>query len=226
MLVPRRQKSVFSQSPKQKLIFLHIPKCGGGFIQDMFAPYSKRSPILKWKEAAGHQTYNEYEQVFKERSDDIQNYLIMTVVRNPWSWHVSWYNYIRNDRNGKRSGLKTEHEQFKNMSFDEYLDWLDDDSVPQSPQGYVKKQLSDWICNDEGIVMVDIVLRQESLFEDVTRLVNKLDLAIEPIQKSVNVSTKDDYRSYYSPEGAERIARRHQRDIELFQYSFASRTGC
>ena len=144
----------------------------------------------------------------------------MTVVRNPWSWHVSWFNYVGKDTGGRRSGLKIEHEQFKNMTFEQYLQWLDDESAPQSPQGYVRMTQSDWVCDETGKVRVDEILRQETLQDDIRDLVDRLNLAVKPVQKRVNVSTKDDYRSYYTPAGVDQIAQRHKRDIELFGYSF------
>lgn len=146
----------------------------------------------------------------------------MTVVRNPWSWHVSWFNYVRQDKGGKRSGMKIEHELFRTMNFSDYLTWLDDGSAAESPQRYIRKQLSDWILDESGATKVDIVLRQEWLYADMIRLVTKLELAVIPVQKSVNVSTSSDYRSSYTTKGIEQIARRHHRDIEMFGYTFDS----
>lgn len=218
MLVPRN--SGFFQFSRQKLLYLHIPKCGGSYIQDMFRPYAKWCPTIKWPEAKGHLTYQQYDPIFRARAERLHDYLLITVVRNPWAWHVSWYNYIRRDKGGRKSGLPIEHETLKDLSFAEYLDWLDDDSAPRSPQGYLDKQLSDWIVDEFGRVQADIILRQESLYADVLNLVGKLNLKVRPVQKSVNVSTQDDFRTYYADDGIERIAKRHQRDIQLFQYTF------
>ena len=190
-------------------------------MQDTFRPYSRRCPTLRWKESRGHLTWLEYRDVFERRGENIRDYTLMTVVRNPWAWHVSWYNYVRNDIGGRRSGLKIEHEQFRRMSFEQYLRWLDDEAAPQSPQGYVRMIQADWISDEAGNVMVDEILRQESLQDDIRSLVDRLNLAVTPVHKRVNVSTRDDYRSYYTPDGVDQIAKRHQRDIELFGYSFA-----
>ena len=209
----------------QQLIFLHVPKCGGTFVQDVFAPYSSRCPTLTWKEARGHQTYREYRQVFRGRHEDIHDYFIMTVVRNPWAWHVSWFNYVRAADGGKKSGLKVEHKQFRKMSFRDYLNWLDDDHAKFTPPGMIKMQQTDWLCDAEGRIRVDAILRQETLFEDVSRLIEQLGIAIEPKQRSLNVSTRGDYRSYYTSDGIEQIARRHHRDIDLFGYEFDRRSA-
>lgn len=210
-----------TDSNELSLIYLHIPKCGGSFIQKTFAPYSEACPTIQWDDARGHLTYLEYLRVFENHGEDIHHNQIMTVVRNPWAWHVSWFNYVRRDRWGKRSGLKVEHKLFRRMSFDDYLNWLDDDNAPQSPQGYLKKQQSDWVCDEEGQIRVDHVLHQECLLQELQTLIAQLKIDVAPTANRVNVSTKDDYRSYYSQRGIDLVASRHRRDCELFGYEFS-----
>lgn len=211
-----------TDSNEISLIYLHIPKCGGSFVQKTFSPYSKTCPTIRWEDARGHLTYNQYARVFKDHSGDIHGNQILTVVRNPWAWHVSWYNYVRRDRWSKRSGLKIEHKLFRRMSFDDYLNWLDDDDAPQSPQGYLKRQQSDWICDDNGHVRVDHVLHQENLLEELLAMIEQLKIDVSPTTGRVNVSTKDDYRKYYSQRGIDLIASRHWRDCKLFGYEFSN----
>ena len=186
----------------------------------MFSPYSRRCPTLRWKEARGHLTYLQYRPIFEARGENIHDYRIMTVVRNPWAWHVSWFNYVRKDVGGRSSGLRIEHEQFKHMTFSQYIDWLDDESAPESPQRYIRKQQSDWICDESGRIRVDDVLHQETLLDDLNGLVDRLNLAVRPSGKRLNVSTTDDYRRYFTSSEVDRIARRHHRDNEMFGYSF------
>ncbi|OUT55334.1 MAG: hypothetical protein CBB71_20425 [Rhodopirellula sp. TMED11] len=220
MLLPLKRTSDQAVGRKQQLIFLHIPKCGGTFVQKTFAPFSSQCPLIVWKEARGHRTYQDYKRVFDQRNDDVHDYFIMTVVRNPWAWHVSWFNYIRAPGGGRLSGLKIEHKQFRKMSFSDYLKWLDDDTVKQTAPGMVKMQQSDWICDEQGNVRADAILRQENLLSDVSNLISKLGIDLQPKPCRLNVSTIDDYRKYYDSKGIEQIAQRHQRDLELFGYQF------
>lgn len=222
MLLPLDRTASEPVGKVQRMIFLHVPKCGGTFVQNTFAPYSSECPVLTWKEARGHKTYREYKRIFEARNDSIHNYFIFSVVRNPWAWHVSWFNYVRAIGGGKRSGLHTEHKQLRKMNFNDYLNWLDDDSVKLTRPGIIKMQQSDWICDSNGNVRVDAVLRQERLFADISELIARLGLAIRPQHKRLNVSTKDDYRAYYTSDGIDQIARRHARDISLFGYRFDS----
>lgn len=190
-------------------------------MQDTFAPYSLVCPTVTWREARGHQTYVEYESAFRKHGEELSDYFIMTVVRNPWAWHVSWFNYVRAQGGGKRSGLKVEHKQFRKMEFSDYLVWLKDPTAKTTPPGIIKRQLSDWILDSNGVVRANAILRQETLYDDVVELVNRLGIAIEPKQFRRNVSTTDDYRNYYTSQDIENVAQRHQRDIELFGYEFS-----
>ncbi len=65
---------------------------------------------------------------------------------------------------------------------------------------------------------VNVVLHQESLHEELTEMIDRLQLDIKLKQQRLNVSTTDDYRSYYTSAGVELIARRHGRDFDLFGY--------
>lgn len=210
---------------KLSMIYLHVPKCGGSYVQETFAPYSQHCPTIRWPDAQGHLTYLEYREVFANHGQDVHDRLILTVVRNPWAWHVSWFNYVRRDRWGKRSGLKVEHKLFRRMNFSDYLEWLDDDDAPQSPQGYLKKLQSDWLCDERGRLRADYVLHQETLLAELNDLIDVLNIDVQPINRRVNVSTKDDYRLYYDTRGIELIARRHRRDCELFGYEFSAESA-
>lgn len=220
MLVPTKPNSLFYRSPKQKLLFLHVPKCGGSYIESSFAPHSKACPSLIWPETRGHLTYKQYEEVFDFKGESIHDYLILTVIRNPWSWHFSWFNYLKGDPDGSKSGMPIECESLKDLSFEEYLKWLDDPARPRSENDYLGKQVSDWICDENGRIMADIVLRQETLSDDLERIIRKLGLCIEPVTERVNQSTSEDYRKFYTNEMIEMVEQRHKRDLELFQYTY------
>lgn len=115
-----------------------------------------------------------------------------------------------------------EHEQIKDLSFSDYIKWLDDIDRPRSADDYARRQVSDWIIDENGKIAVQEVLRQERLEEDLRSLKEKYGLRIiVPYGQRINSSrSESDYRLSYSDEDAEIIARRHQRDIALFNYRF------
>ncbi len=223
MFVPRNRIERLWPWAGERMIFIHTPKCGGSFVADAFGLRFSLCPTLRWREAAGHRTYREYRDIFSARGHDIHDWRLFTVIRNPWDWHVSWYNYVGKDEGGRHSGLPLEHEQIRNLSFSDYLKWLDDEELPRSPENYLRMQISDWIVDEQGRTRADHVLRQETLESDLRDMAAKYGLLLKVRQGArINASRADrDYRKYYSDADAERIARRHARDIRMFGYSFA-----
>lgn len=222
MYVPRNLIEIMWPLAGKKMIFLHAPKCGGSFVAQHFGFRITRCPTRRWPEARGHLTYLEYQKVFQDRGQNIHDYTIFTVIRNPWDWHVSWYNYLSKDINGKRSGMPLEHAQIKNLSFSEYLNWLGDKNIQPSANNYCRKQVCDWLIDDTGQIRADEVLRQENLVSDLEALKKNYNLNLKSTSnKRINASRSDRcYRKYYTDLDAEFISQRHSRDIKLFNYKF------
>lgn len=92
--------------PRHKVVFIHIPKCGGTSIEqsliraggyESFPPeelllYKNRKP---WKgpPSVGHLAANQYVSKGYLARSDWDNSFKFTVVRNPFSRLVSAYNY-------------------------------------------------------------------------------------------------------------------------------------
>ncbi|TCU13188.1 sulfotransferase family protein [Rhizobium sullae] len=222
MKVPRNLFESLVSNAGLPMIFVHTPKCGGSFVGQAFGQRLTRCPTLRWPEAKGHKTYLEYREIFGKRGMHLSDFVVFTVIRNPWDWHLSWYNYVSKDTNGTKSGMRLEHEQIRNLTFSEYTKWLEDLQQPRSPNDYARRQVSDWIIDENGDVAVHEILRQEALQDELSALKRKYGLYINiPAGKRVNASRQtDDYRKAYTTEDAERIARRHSRDLTLFGYRF------
>lgn len=216
MIIPRNFAESLFPWLGQKIIFIHTPKCGGSFINSSFRKRFKRCPTMRWPEARGHKTYIEYKDIFEKRNKDICAYTLFSVVRNPWSWHVSWFFYIKSGK----SGHPIEHQLFKDMAFSDYIAWLGDTLAMRGPDPYFMKQVSDWLIDENGKIAVSHILRQESLAEDFSKFIKNFGLAIHPGKKKINSSKHEDYRSYYGDKEIEIIGKRHARDIQLFGYSF------
>lgn len=222
MRVPRNFIESLLSNRGLPMIHIHTPKCGGSFVNSAFGERFKQCPTLRWSEAKGHKTFLEYRDIFEKRGDSLTKYVLFTVIRNPWDWHLSWFNYVSKDAGGRNSGMLLEHEQIKDLSFSGYIKWLEDMDQPRSLHDYARRQVSDWIIDDNGKIAVHEVLRQERLEEDLRSLKEKYGLRITvPYGQRINSSRSErGYRWSYSDEDAEIIARRHQRDIALFGYRF------
>jgi len=127
------------------------------------------------------------------------DYFIFSVERNPWDKALSHYAMI-NERAGG------------NLSFDDYL-----------AQGFFPTDF-DLYTDEEGRLLVDEVLRYETLNEELARVFAKLGV---PFEGDLGVRAKSDYRSdrrpyreVYDDRQREIIARAFAREIEMFGYRF------
>lgn len=224
MLVPTVPIS-FSErllGPRKLMYFVHTPKCGGTFVDGHFHKWRVRCPTMTLPATRGrHLTYLEFKRAFREYGLDIDDGYTFSVVRNPWDWHVSFYHYIKGDRGGRQSGHLFEYELFQRLSFKDYLKWLDDPTTRRTPHGYLSRPVSDWVVDEAGNIAVDRILKQETLEADLGAMVGQLKLAVTVRAERPNTSSREaDYRTYYDTQSAELVGRRHQRDLELFGYSF------
>lgn len=220
MRLPRNNWEKLFPNLGAPFIFIHTPKCGGTFIGHAFKRRRRRCPTLNWPEAKGHRTYIEYRDIFRARGQNIHDHHIFTVVRNPWAWHVSWFNYLRSDPGGKRSGHVLEAELFQSKTFSDYIDWIEDPDACRGPQGYITRQIHEWVTDEQGKIQADTILRQETLSHDLPLFLESHGLKLSPTRERKNVSTFEDFRRFYNDVDAERIAKRHRDDIDLFGYTF------
>ncbi|MCC4243036.1 sulfotransferase family 2 domain-containing protein [Stappia indica] len=220
LLVPQNTKESLFRRSRRNILFLHVPKCGGSFVEQAFLPWIRRCPSRRIRDARGHLTYCEYTQVFDRHRVDLASMHVFTVVRNPWAWHVSWFHYLKEDYGRGQSGMPTEVELFQDYDFSDYLRWLADDEAPTSPTRYIRKQQLDYLTDASGTVAVDRILRQERLADDLARMATELDLAVTVPQCRANSSSHGHYREYYDDFGIDLVARRHRDDIETFGYTF------
>ena len=220
MIVPQHLKDLLSPRAGRKMIFVHTPKCGGTYVNKAFGRRFHQCPTLTWPEAAGHKLYTEYRDIFRARGEDIHDHYLFSVIRNPFDWHVSWFNYIRQDEGGRKSGHRIEAELFKRMSFADYVNWLEDPSAPSSPQGYIRRNIHDWLSDETGTIRVDRVLRHEHLRDDFAAMIAETGILVRPGSRRRNVSNRSDFRSFYGAREVDIIAARHARDCMLFGYTF------
>lgn len=221
MLVPTNRRSgLFHRPERENLLYLHVPKCGGSFVEQAFLPWIRKCPSRRYRDTRGHLTYVEYRTAFRRHGINIDDMTILTAVRNPWDWHVSWFHYLKEDVDKHRSGMPTEVQLFQKYDFKDYLHWLSYDTAPTSPSGYIRKQLVDFLIDESGSMKVDHILRQERLEEDLVQLKEALDLDIEIPTARINASRHGDYRQFYDDAGVDLVARRHAQDIARFGYSF------
>ncbi len=220
MFVPRSLFERIIPNSGLKMLFIHTPKCGGSMVGHAFGRHFRRCVSVRHAKLKGHLTWVEYRDRLLEIGQPISDFKTFSVVRNPFEWHFSWFNYLQHQK-PHRTGYYIEHEMFQSFSFSDYVSWLDDAEAPRTPRHDMGKQLADWVCDENGEVVITEILRQERLSSDLTALKDRYRLKINVPKTQVNAFSRGkDFRSYYSDNDISAIAKRHQRDLELFGYAF------
>ena len=225
-----------------KIIFVHIPKTGGGTIEKTLGIYGKDnkgslSPdhsILygRYKNKfLQHLTINEIKELNKK---EFESYKKISFVRNPYDKIISEYLW-RIQVYGKR---KLEFKEYiieevvprknninkfvKNFYKDEsFVPFLDAHYINQVDYLFLNKKLA-----------VDEIGKFENFEDDFTRIFNKKPINTKVHKSKINYTyylikkilpkflANKMYRKYYDYETENIIRKEFSKDIEIFNYNF------
>ncbi len=231
-------------SHHHKCIFVHIPKCAGQSIEHVFLSllgltWETRAPLLLRPNdrpelgppRLAHLRADQYVACKYIPQDMFDQYFTFSFVRNPWSRSVSLYRFLGYDRK---------------MDFKKFLLHELKNRLVEEERWFVGPQ-SDFLCGDDGRILVDHVGRFENLQNDfdavcdaigipLTRLphinassgknyatVSRARKIISSILFTHSRSQKrnhDHWKDYFDKESIDCIYRLYERDIELFGYNF------
>jgi hypothetical protein len=202
-------------------LFVHIEKAAGSSIQQALLPFANVAPnsrlrrrqawlgplnrvggLYRALQFGEHATADEVKRCLPE---DVYGSLFkFAFVRNPWDRLVSRYAHLLRSKDRRR------HEFISSLEkFEDFLQWeIQRDSANQYP----------YVTDAQGNQIVDFVGHYETLAEDFAKVCAKLKIKAE--LPHANVSDHRDYRTYYSPETREFVAKQFRRDIEMFDYDF------
>jgi len=189
---------------KKKIIFIHIPKTAGiSLVKSIFGDVTLE----------GHRFVSFYKQVFGNRYSE---FFTFTIVRNPWDRLYSAYKFLEkgginiHDKNAFETHLSTykDFEDFVLKGLNEKIIWEIMHFIPQY----------EFVCDKNGKIIVDYLVRFESLQEDIAGLSKKINL--EVVMDHHNYNKKKDYREAYTKEMIEKVHHIYQKDIDVFEYSF------
>jgi hypothetical protein len=210
-------------STSHRFIFIHVYRNAGQSITAALEPYLARPrltfrrlplvwPLRDWRLQRlreynyGHISARELRAGLPP--EQFERFFKFSFVRNPWSWQVSVFHYIRQRRD------HPDHAFFESFrDFDAYLDWRINEARPELQ--------SDFLCDQSGELLVDFVGRHERLAADFGALCERL--GIPPQLPHKNGSHHGDFRDYYSPEARVLVEEAYREDIERFGYSFDGR---
>jgi len=125
-------------------------------------------------------------------------------VRNPWDRLVSRYAHLLRSKDRNRYSFISNLEKFE-----DFLQW---EMRRHSADQY------HYVTDAQGRQIVDFIGHYETLAGDFAKVCARLKVQAKLPHE--NVSEHRDYRTYYTPETREFVAKRFQRDIEMFGYDF------
>lgn len=190
-------------------LLVHVPKNAGTAIQEAFGA----------RHMQGHRTAQQYTDEVPDIWDD---YLTVAPVRNPFDRAVSSYVYARQEKSywhdaenpdQAAHGKHPDYDKLKDKSFLEALRML-----PELEHHGWHHQTK-YVCNESGDVMVDAVVRVESLRSDLRRACRSNGISDIPELPVLNKSNDGDWQSYYGEGECEVIVRNwYNKDFEAFGY--------
>lgn len=208
-------------SHKHRFVFVHIYKNAGSSIRTALLPFTyynaahewtlklyqkarARPPLILNPEPCRnkHSKVPEIVEVIGKKTFD--DYFSFAVVRNPWDWQVSLYNYMR------KTPMHFQH-ALANVfpDFPTYLRWRCSEEV---------RFQKDFIYSVDGRLLVDFVGRFETIDDDFRIICERIGIRAHlPV---TNVSKTRPYQEYYTAELIDLVRKTFAPDIELFGYQF------
>ena len=183
-------------SKRFNFVFLHVPKSAG---------ISMRTALLASDNDAiefdNHILASEI--VAAIGASEFARAYKFAFVRNPWDRAVGLYHFILSDES------HAAHQLTKDMSFPEYLEVYNEKS---------RSRQTDW-THDADRQLVDFIGRFETLQPDFKKVCQQIGL--EGVElPHLNRSKHADYRSYYTRDMREAVARSRAFEVSEFRYEF------
>ncbi|MTW20852.1 sulfotransferase family 2 domain-containing protein [Allochromatium palmeri] len=214
-------------SPKYRFLFVHIAKTGGTSVRAALEGLRWRDPwyypmflCSRFSHLSGHRIATKLPRHAKVVAAKellprayFDSLFKFAFVRNPWDLQVSSFHHIRRERPQYLGGHET---------FEGFLRWKLD---PERPYQYhIDTSITlqtDYLIDLGGAVVVDFIGRYEHLHADFATVCERIGIRTPalPHERQARDRTRD-YRSYYSDETAELVARQFARDIQMLDYRF------
>ena len=208
----------------RKYLFIHAPKTGGTSMalalearamkDDLMLgdtpKAKKRRGKLRDVRTAGrlwkHATLADLDGLVSlEELDDL---FIFTLVRNPWDRMVSYYHWLQAQEFSHPSVTLA-----REVSFEAFV------AEPMIAHSFSQAPAASYVTDAKGRIRGDLFIRLEHLAQDITALEAHLGFELE--MPHVNKSPRAaDYRSLYSAQSRDAVAKMCAEDIVQFGYSF------
>lgn len=214
-------------SERKKFIFIHIKKNAGSSIAKALLPEISGPLTILMDHVFrrigrpigfGPKRYPSHitaQELVNEIGEELfSQFFSFAVVRNPWDWQSSLYNYAL------KLPSHNLHSKVKELgSFDAYLKWhCQNIENQQVPAGMGVVTQSEFIFADDGRQLVEYVARFENLENDFHKVCERIGVSAE--LPRVNVHKVKPYRNFYNEERRNLVAEYFNKDVENFGYDF------
>ena len=206
-------------SLEKNFIFIHIPKTAGSSITRALRPWCLKPKPTQWRRLLSHLPVREAPEKASFNQHDRASWLRrklpaqlydgaykFAVVRNPFALVVSNYQHLQRKTSPRR------RRQAQRWDFKAFLRYL------ERKNRLARVDQTSWISDRDGKLIIDEVLRFETLAEQFTVLAERLGLPGE-LPRS-NIGAPVDYRAFYDDEAKAIVRRLYVRDFERFGYDF------
>lgn len=202
--------------PDLNLLFVHIPKTGGGAITRTLAPWRAPVPRTRLNRLRAHLP-------FVQRLDKVaigthasarwirrklgpreyDRYVSFSVVRNPYDRLISEYEYIR------QTPAHHRHRFVGDLDFTGFLRWRVRKGLAQTAQ----------ITDARGALLVSTLIPFDTLSDGLDALFAAHDVpASAPPNRGINTSDKKPRETYLTPEAIGIINRHAAPDFDLLGF--------
>ncbi len=208
-----------------KSCYIHIPKTGGTYLAQL---ETGGEPVIWPMKYLGHcvivdstklsQGYGRmvgYLDKPQIEQTDLDSFFVVSTVRNPYSWLVSYAGHAGGWSEKYRDSRHYDYE-IAQKGFDYLVRSIADRDSEIWPS---RKFIHFAIFSLTGKLVVDWLNRTESLDGDLENLANRRMLTFRR-QKKQRVGIKKDYRSFYNDALVDLVGQTWGRELELFGYNF------
>lgn len=202
---------------KNKLIFIHIPKCGGTSVENSLNIIEKGkywgfdkniSKKIKFPHELQHMPFDAYKKLIT----NLKNYKVFAFVRNPFDRAISLYKDTKFKRPDIRKYLKLNNQ----FSFNDFLI-----KIKKSKHIHHKNQI--YFLKKSNLNKIKI-LRFENFESEFKSFLNDCNLKTQ-IKKS-NLSKKQIFERnlsfYKNKDNIKLVQQKFSDDLKFFEYSFDS----
>ena len=192
----------------KKIIFVHIPKTGGGTIHEVFGQ--------KFRGVGNH-----YDNLYP---DMCQDYFMFTFVRNPFERFLSGYMYWKDIRNLLGDMELLEYARNFDSIFEERVMRNNKGNMIASKEIVHTWNMSYLNGHEDKWKYVDFIGRHESFERDLIRVMEVTGCEppeeIPKQHRSTFSENEKPYTWYYCDESKYLVEQMFRMDLDRFQYSF------